>query len=276
MPTTAVVIPLYKEYDNLTNDERTSIFSSVTHLKDYVHVLIVPDNLNTAGYQLFFNSMSIGCVILSFDRKHFINRESYSKLLKTSDFYKRLSNYDYILIFQTDAYVFRNELEKWVSKGYDYIGAPWFEGMHEPTNVFMGVGNGGFSLRRVKPYLSIAKRIEVLKPFRDFWFKSKLQSVIRFHTILKLLKSQLKIKDMESVNAALAGREFWEDMYWGLTIPNAFTDFRVGSIEDAIKFSFEFNPEYLYKLNGELPFGCHGWFDKPFFKPFISSFLTKK
>ena len=30
-----------------------------------------------------------------------------------------------MLIYQLDAYVFKDELLNWANKGYDYIGAPW-------------------------------------------------------------------------------------------------------------------------------------------------------
>ena len=48
--------------------------------------------------------------------------------------------------------------------------------------------------------------------------------------------------------------------------------FKIPSPKDAINFSFESNPELLYKMNNEcLPFGCHAWekYGKHFWKQFI-------
>ena len=50
----------------------------------------------------------------------------------------------------------------------------------------------------------------------------------------------------------------------------------VPSEMEAMKFSFENFPEYLYKLNSEdLPFGCHEWFkyyNYLFYKKYIINF----
>jgi hypothetical protein len=37
------------------------------------------------------------------------------------------------------------------------VGAPWFEGMENPTKplTFMGIGNGGFLLRKVEDFLKV-------------------------------------------------------------------------------------------------------------------------
>lgn len=43
----------------------------------------------------------------------------------SAEFYERFLAWDYILLCQTDAFVFRDELADWCARGYDYIGAPW-------------------------------------------------------------------------------------------------------------------------------------------------------
>src|ERR1044071_9510110 len=81
-------------------------------------------------------------------------------------FYRAFEEYDYILIYQLDCLVFSNALEAWCHKGYDYIGAPWFERWHQlrsersayPDEIVEGfgaVGNGGFSLRNVRAALDV-------------------------------------------------------------------------------------------------------------------------
>jgi hypothetical protein len=63
-----------------------------------------------------------------------------------------------MLIYQPDAFVFRDELDYGCSKGYDYIGAPWFIGLDSPKTPFkfLGVGNGGFSLRKISSHYNIS------------------------------------------------------------------------------------------------------------------------
>ena len=76
----------------------------------------------------------------------------YNKLKKSKFFYRLFSEYDFILTYELDSYVFRNELRTWVAKEYDYIGAPWppFYVNRENKKDLVRVGNGGFSMRSNK------------------------------------------------------------------------------------------------------------------------------
>jgi hypothetical protein len=92
----------------------------------------------------------------------------YNRLMLTASFYERFSHSKFILIYQLDAYVFRDELLYWCSKDYDYIGAPWittpnkgfkkvlslFDSKKKKarSEIFYKVGNGGFSLRKVNTH----------------------------------------------------------------------------------------------------------------------------
>src|SRR5690606_31898493 len=91
------------------------------------------------------------------------------------ELYRRFVAYEYMLICQTDVFVFRDELLQWCEKDYDYIGAPWIASkqhlltkvLFQITNFFKSrkkkkstahffkVGNGGFSLRKVQTMLKI-------------------------------------------------------------------------------------------------------------------------
>jgi hypothetical protein len=66
-----------------------------------------------------------------------------------------------------------------------------------------------------------------------------------------------------------------EDGYWGLLTGRNFRWFKVAPPEDAIKFSFEVQPQRFYNENfQQLPFGCHAWikYDFDFWKTHIESF----
>jgi hypothetical protein len=41
--------------------------------------------------------------------------------MKSKQFYERFVAYDYMLIYQLDAYVFKDELDDWSAKGYDLL-----------------------------------------------------------------------------------------------------------------------------------------------------------
>jgi hypothetical protein len=94
--------------------------------------------------------------VVRFDPDFFRNTTTYSALLISAGFYAAFASYDFILIHQLDVFVFRDELADWCARGYDYIGAPWFDvdwfgevrDAWPPATRDNVVGNGGFSLRR--------------------------------------------------------------------------------------------------------------------------------
>jgi hypothetical protein len=252
----AVVIPIYKSFSDLTAAEILSLKSTCKYLHEYSHVLVGPEYLNWNEYITFLHGYNVEVAIKVFDKDFFINIEGYSNLLKTLSFYEKLNTYKFILIFQLDAYIFKNELEYWCAKGYDYIGAPW---MDTTTKQFIGVGNGGFSLRKVDSAIRITKRMIFLQKSRSFWFKSHLQAIIRFPSVVSYFQKYLKIKNMEDVNIIHCASYPNEDHYWSI-LSNFFTDYNVAPVKEAMNFSFEVNPSLLYKKNNfSLPFGCHGW-----------------
>ena len=71
-----------------------------------------------------------------------IDRDAYSKLLMTPEFWKTLSA-PKTLIFQTDTAMRYNGILRFME--YDYIGAPWLGPVC--NNPQVRIGNGGFSLR---------------------------------------------------------------------------------------------------------------------------------
>jgi len=270
----AVITPVYKSFTDLTNEELVNLKSSCKHLNSHPHVLFGPDTINWQEYIELYKSWGIAFDIKQFDSKYFIDLAGYNQLLKTFQFYEQFKAYQYILIVQTDAYVFKDELAYWCSKRYDYIGAPWFKesGLNKVGNEISGVGNGGFSLRNVQSTIRLLKRINTLSAIRNFWFKSHLQSLVRFEILISFFRNYFKIKDSKRINDILKAPYLNEDYYLSQTLANIFSDYKVASVVDAVKFSFEVNPVFLYKMNnGQLPFGCHAWekHDPQFWKSII-------
>ena len=73
-----------------------------------------------------------------------------------------------MLIVQTDAWIFKDELQKWCNMEYDYIGAPWchlcknvhncnYEEVADQKSI---VGNGGLSLRYIKKFQDVTMYLD--------------------------------------------------------------------------------------------------------------------
>jgi hypothetical protein len=260
-----IIIPAYKPFDKLTQNELCSLRQLQRILPTFPVCIFAPENLPLEKYIDFFGDQPISTEF--FKNENFRSIRSYNKLHLSKDFFKRFLGYDYLLLYHTDAYVFRNELKLWMDQGYDYIGAPFYKNNREPFNIeTWSVGNGGFSLRGVKKSYKLSKKIEL------YGLLFKLLAKIRCKTFVVKLSVFMGIKKL-AIMEKIAANKINEDVVFSTLATQFIRNFRVPSIEVAWKFSFEAHPALLYKLNNnELPFGCHGWdkYEPEFWKNFIN------
>ena len=257
--TATVVIPLYKRTPDA--DERLSLEQCCRVLGSHNIVLVSPPEIDLSSYTTVFEQYNIRVERFFFDARFFGSIEGYNALMLEPAFYRTFSNTEYILIYQLDAWVFRDELLYWCSKDYDYIGAPWFKrnGLFSSEKKLFAVGNGGFSLRRVRACLDV---LEHRGPFKKrLWdILGKRHNRLIVH-LKKLPFSRLrKLRFANTVDFFRAFNLRHEDLFWGLDTQGSRVPFRVAPLDEAMKFSFEVCPRVLFELNGErLPFGCHAW-----------------
>lgn len=236
----AILIPVYKERLNLL--EQFSVDYLLTKVTDRAMYFIAPRHLNTAYYSDRYKEIKFKL----FDDVYFKSIAGYNQLLLQADFYKQFSEYDFVLIHQTDALLFKDNLDYWMDSGFDYLGAPWPMGMSldlGPGNFDFGrgtkfkshVGNGGFSLRSVEKAISI---ICERSDFHAYW----------------------------------VAQGFNEDCFFSFM--GILTDvYRLPDQPLASTFSLELEPEYYFRMNsGTIPTGCHAWWkhDLAFWQKMIS------
>ena len=136
----------------------------------------------------------------------------------------------YILIYQLDAWVFSDQLDFWIEQGYDFIGAPLFEGFHKGNSInFVRGLNGGLSLRSIQTSIRLIKRI---KKLRFLLFVIRLFSFFAIRTLepfffLFHLKEKYHIKSFEKLHTAITSRNLNEDYYWTKFLEEAFVDYKV-------------------------------------------------
>ncbi|MCG9900449.1 MAG: hypothetical protein MH132_10640 [Hydrotalea sp.] len=230
--TFAVVVPIYKPH--LSPHDLLSL-ESLFNVVNNASIYLICPNINFCNdlpshYRSQYE-------IIELDPAYFESVQTYNKLLLSSSFYELFIKYTYILIFQTDAFIFRNDIEKYCSLNYDYIGAPWvnwywseFYASHISFprrvlkrigfNKFNLVGNGGFSLRKVSSAI-----------FNCKFFKKKLE-----------------------------GFNYNEDYFFSFYINSYNPFYRVAPLDIALDFAFDENPQEAFSLNSnKLPMACHAW-----------------
>lgn len=240
-----IVVPVYKT--ELTPYEKLSLDRLVQVLGNYPKTIIHPRGLNLAPvtdrYPGAFTTQA-------FAADYFDGIDGYNRLMLSPEFYEAFLSFDHILIYQLDAYVFRDELTAWCAHGYDYIGAPWLcktKYNRFPLNIFLKtrglayhlfhikhrqqcfyrVGNGGLSLRVPASCLRILR---------------EQQSTVK-HYLKNLQKSS----------------QYNEDVFWALEAARQ-PYFRIPGWQEALRFSFDLFPELCYHYSQHhLPFGCHRW-----------------
>jgi hypothetical protein len=262
-PSVAVVIPFY--HSDLSEGEIASLRQCRTVLRAYPHCLVAPESL-----ELPEECATMVCE--RFAPHHFASTMSYNRLLINDAFYARFAQFDYILVYQLDAWVFRDELVAWCQEGFDYVGAPWIKKDRETgKQCFVQGGNGGFSLRRTASF----RKVLSCRGIMPNW--DRLQPA-KFRAASVIKKTALAVKALQRKGIKAWSQHFLrvyygaEDRFWASYAPRILPDFVVAPLIAEQKFSFEVSPRELFERNErQLPFGCHAWqkHDCTFWRSFI-------
>lgn len=263
----SIIIPVYRE--NLSVFELISLRQCFSILGAYKIQIVCPKRME---FGVFHMSQKDRATFVFLDDINFEVIASYNHMLLSVWFYELFINYKYILIYQLDCFVFKDDLIFWVERGFSYIGAPWFKNSIACISnefEFEGVGNGGFSLRNVKDCIKVLKSNKKIKSLKDcifigdskFGIKTLVLGVNRYFK-----KYSFKyIKEDKTIN---------EDKVFSHA-GKRFKFFKIPCAQVASRFAFEEHPDFLYRKNDrELPFGCHAWFkyDLEFYKPFLKEY----
>lgn len=269
-----IVIPINKE--SLNEFEIQSVKQCIKVLVDYTIYFVCPEDLDLSFYKEKFKEINS---FVFFDKNYFKDLNGYNKLMLNDLFYKSFSSYEYMIIYQTDCFVFRDELVFWAEKNFDYIGGLWFEEFiknpEEGANLWYP-GNGGLSLRKIKTMIDLLSSKKPLKNWRQLISeKRNINSGYFFKDIKGILELLLNIfgyKNNSSYYAKLwEGNEdvFFSNMYLMYKL------LKVPSVDESLFFSWDRRPDYLFNKYKQLPFACHAWFREDYPYAGNNSFWSK-
>ena len=267
-----VVTPVYKK--DITESELMSIKSIVNSLERYDKVVVAPKKF-TNDKDFIETWKNFGYSVKFLDDKHFKDILSYNKLMLNVEFYNLFIDYDYMLICQLDVLIFSDSLDYWISKNLDYVGAPWVV-KYNNDKKFLGAGNGGLSLRKIKTFIDVLKSKQFfykLDSFNNIPMQAKLKNII----LLKILISnKIGRKFTQLFRYLFEGNE---DIFWTYYATFFVQEFKVATIKDSLKFAFEEYPEFCFEQNNNtLPFGTHAWekYNIDFWKKYQIESIQKK
>ena len=259
-----IVIPIYKKDPTL--DDTTAINQAFKLLKGYDITFVHPKSLDITNYKKFGEA-----TFKAFNDTYFESIYGYNQLMLNVEFYEAFSK-KYILIYQTDAFIFKDDLNYWCEKDYDYIGAPWirskeklplikkiwdysiccvksFTNYHSSGKtqknkslLYNQVGNGGFSLRKREKFIEV----------------------------LKALSQQVAIY-LKPINKS---NFYAEDVFFSIEPKRNNITFKKPNYKEACLFAVENKAEKALAFNNQvLPMGCHRWNkeNRAFWEPFIKN-----
>ena len=153
-----VVVPVYKK--NPVFFEQAALIQCVRMLGEKRDIyLVAPFGLDLSGYARLCPNYKFRVKRMA--KPFFNSLASYNQLCKRWQFYDAFREYQYMLVYQLDCWVFGDNLDYFMSLGYDYIGAPWIAiDTEKNTATAVKCGNGGFSLRRIDKFVDICKAHE--------------------------------------------------------------------------------------------------------------------
>lgn len=234
----AICIPMYK--NKIDCFEKVALLQVDRVLRDYDKYFIVPE-----GYVPEIDFIDGQYFIEDFERSFFDSQEKYSELMLSIDFYKRFIQYDYILLYQLDAFIFYDNLDEVCNWDYDYVGAPGIVtppllGSLFTKDIFHHWENGGLSLRKVSSFINALAGCNFdAIPQKSFLMKA-------------------------------------EDVFFSYISTSNDFSFKMAPVEDALRFSVEFNLANCFSSikDGEKPLGTHAWYKMNYdlWKPIIESY----
>lgn len=260
-----VLIPVYKSA--LDELETQSFEQCILVLRRHHFSICTYSGLDISFYTQRMEKEGLSFSIDCFDKSFFRSTEGYNELHLSFSFYQYYRRrFDYMLVYQLDAFVFEDKLDDWVKKGYDYVGSPWFS---DDGRELLGVGNGGFCLKRIgwwhkelKSPFPLLKMSELIKkyPIRG------LRSLFRLLTRLIGYKNNL--------NDCFIKNKFYNEDYLPAFVKKYgwYNVPKIPEEKEAAYFAFERFPKKLYEMTSfTLPMGCHAWWknDPNFWKQFI-------
>jgi hypothetical protein len=145
----------------LSGYELDSFRQWIKILKDRKIFFVIPESID----EEFYLNLGENIVIKKVDDSWLESYSTYNRTLTKPEFYRMFEDYDYMLIYQTDCWIFEDRLDYFMNMEFDWYGAPWPFWNDK-------VGNGGFSLRKISEMIDVCEKYknDICNENEDTWF----------------------------------------------------------------------------------------------------------
>jgi hypothetical protein len=259
--------------------ERVSFTNTIKVLAKWDAILILPKDINPIRFEKIRTREKLNFRIGHLPAGMMGSIEKYNQMCLHPGFYKMFGNYEFLLIAHMDAWIFKDDLERWLDAGFDYIGAPLFLNQRKRNilqkvrnkkindlwrTMIPEVGNGGLCLRRVSTHMAILNQ-------KNSGFDHRLFFV---YLIFLIRNSQWKngiifvkhlIEALKNTETYRSKHLVYEDVFISGVLNLLNRPFKVAPAGISVAFSIETHQKQILTTESRfsLPFGLHGW-DKVF------------
>jgi hypothetical protein len=271
-PSCVVAIPVHTL--DLSRSEQASLINCLSRLGRHDILFVHKQSLDMAAFLEAYVSPSNSSFQLrteAVDDRWLQSVEAYNALMFQGWFYRLFKAWDYVLIHQLDAWVLRSDLDRWIRKGFTYVGAPWTRHLG-PDTPDIGVGNGGFSLRCVADMIRICDSFQTahVPVFRWRELAYRVTLFRRYHGYplaqwpsffcKRLVLFLLMSMGWRNTLTYYSRVGIQEDHLFSIYAPWVFPWMRIPSLAEAADFAVETNPRQTFAYYQiRCPFGCHAW-----------------
>jgi hypothetical protein len=258
-----IIVPIYKEMPS--EDDLVSIHQLFKILGSHKITFIHPNNLNLKNYHHF------PAFFKGFEDSYFESIFGYNQLMLSLDFYQNFSE-KYLLIYQTDCFVFKDDLLNWCEKDFDYIGAPWIRSWEKIPSIKLFSDRGIATIKRIFNFRGNGATQKNKSLLYNEVGNGGL-SLRKREKFIEVLEQLPKVVEVY-LNPKNSGDFYAEDVFFSIEPKRNNIKFTKPNYKIAAKFAIENKQQKALKIIGEdLPFGCHRWNkEKTFWKPYFLKF----
>ena len=203
-------------------------------LPQYDYIIISPNGLDLHSYEINHKVR-----VEYFEPYFFEGIKGYNQLLLSEHFYQRFSDYKYIFIYQLDALIFKDDLQCWIKKDFDYVGAPWYG-------------------RRLWIFLDITVKNSIFTALKLLFLKSFRNAVGNGGVSLR--KVDFFLNTIRQHQDMITNWKSNEDYYWSFFASSNGKNLKKPDAKEAVNFCIETNPGKAFRyLNDDVPFAVHAW-----------------
>jgi hypothetical protein len=258
-----IVIPTHKE--SLSGYEEIALINNLKILDNWPKTICLPFNISQDYYKKLAEDNHLDFLILNLPEGYLGSIENYNKLLLSPFLYEKYSDFKYILIAQVDVWIFRDELQYWIDKDFDYLGAPLFLPQNTQKKALKTLmlpygGNGGLSLRNVEKTLELTRtprrRMSASRVLVAITFLLRYQNWhylnIFWYSLNQLWNNPKSFREKHLI---------YEDVMFSIFYAIYDRKYRVAPSKVSLGFSIEVHSsDFLDSFFGfTSPFGLHGY-----------------